>query len=160
MQDQFQRRLDRSVLHLLHRAGQVADELFAAEMTGSDLTPRQYAVLAALARREAASQTDIVRETGIDRSTLADIVKRLVERGMLSRRRAKNDARAYDVRLTPAGTAILKQAEPAAQRVSDRLLRYVASTRRAELVDSLANIVRSVEGNDNDNETPPVQVRA
>ena len=159
MQDHPQRRLDQSVLHLLHRAGQVADELFAAEMTGSELTPRQYAVLATLARREAASQTDIVRETGIDRSTLADIVKRLVQKGVLSRRRAKNDARAYDVRLTPAGSAILKQAEPAAQRVSDRLLRYIAGTRRADLVDCLSNIVRAVEGKPA-KDTPRLQARA
>src|SRR5688572_26451891 len=129
MQDHSQRRLEQSVLHLLHRAGQVADELFAAEMAGSDLTPRQYAVLSALAQREAASQTDIVRETGIDRSTLADIVKRLVERGVLTRRRAKHDARAYSVRLTPMGSAILREAEPAAQRVGDRLLRHVAGGR-------------------------------
>lgn len=146
MQDQSQRRLDQSVLHLLHRAGQVADELFAAEMTGSELTPRQYAVLTALARRDTASQTDIVKETGIDRSTLADIVKRLVQKGVLARRRAKNDARAYAVRLTPAGSAVLKEAEPAAQRVSDRLLRYIAGARRADLVDSLSSIVRAVEG--------------
>ena len=59
-----------SMLHLLHRAGQVADELFTEEMHGSDLTPRQFAVLMVLQRLETASQTDIVNETGIDRSTL------------------------------------------------------------------------------------------
>jgi DNA-binding MarR family transcriptional regulator len=159
MQDHSQRRLEQSVLHLLHRAGQVADELFAAEMAGSELTPRQYAVLAALASHEAASQTDIVRETGIDRSTLADIVKRLVQKGVLSRRRAKNDARAYAVRLTPAGNAILKQAEPAAQRVSDRLLRYLAGARRTELVDSLSSIVRALE-NKPARDTHRLQARA
>ena len=159
MQDHSQRRLDLSVLHLLHRAGQAADELFAAEMGGSELTPRQYAVLAALSRREAASQTDIVKETGIDRSTLADIVKRLVQKGVLVRRRAKNDARAYSVRLTPVGSAMLKQAEPVAQRVSDRLLRHIAGTRRADLVDCLANIVRSAE-NKPAKEAPRLQARA
>ncbi|MET0568019.1 MAG: MarR family transcriptional regulator [Hyphomicrobiaceae bacterium] len=159
MQDHSQRRLEQSVLHLLHRAGQVADELFAAEMAGSELTPRQYAVLTALARHEAASQTDIVKETGIDRSTLADIVKRLVQKGVLSRRRAKNDARAYSVRLTPVGSAILKEAEPVAQRVSERLLRFIAGTRRTDLVDSLASIVRAVDGKPV-KEAPRLQARA
>ena len=159
MQDHSQRRLEQSVLHLLHRAGQVADELFAAEMAGSELTPRQYAVLAALARRESASQTDIVKETGIDRSTLADIVKRLVQKGVVARRRAKNDARAYAVRLTPVGSAVLKEAEPAAQRVSDRLLRYIVSAHRADLVDSLSSIVRAVEGKA-DKDMPRLQARA
>lgn len=143
MHDNPEGRLDHSVLHLLHRAGQVADDLFATEMAGAELTPRQFAVLKALAKRDTASQTDIVRETGIDRSTLADIVKRLVQRGALVRRRAKHDARAYAVRLTPAGHAILKQAEPAAQRVNDRLLKQIGGSRRNDLVEALASIVKT-----------------
>ena len=139
--------LDKSALHLLHRAGQIADELFAAEMSGSDLTPRQFAVLAAGARHETASQTDIVRETGIDRSTLADIVKRLVARGSLVRRRARHDARAYAVRLTPAGQTALRQAEPAVQRVNERLLKALGA-RRSELVSGLSSIVGAFDGSD------------
>ena len=57
--------LSTSVMHLLHRAGQVADEYFAEEMKNSDLTPRQYAVLAILSERETASQTDIVNATAL-----------------------------------------------------------------------------------------------
>ena len=44
--------LGASVMHLLHRAGQLADEYFAEEMKDSALTPRQYAVLAVLAENE------------------------------------------------------------------------------------------------------------
>ena len=95
MSDPNEGDLKASVLHLLHRAGQAADEIFAKEMGRSDLTPRQYAVLVVLAAHENSSQTDIVNATGIDRSTLADIVKRLVDRGLLARRRSKLDARAY-----------------------------------------------------------------
>lgn len=148
MYDVKQSSLDKSALHLLHRAGQIADELFAAEMAGSDLTPRQFAVLAALARHETASQTDIVRETGIDRSTLADIVKRLVARGSLARRRARHDARAYAVRLTPAGQATLRQAEPAVQRVNERLLKALVGSRRTELVNGLSTIVGAFQDSD------------
>lgn len=155
MHDIKHNHLDKSALHLLHRAGQIADELFAAEMAGSDLTPRQFAVLAALARHDTASQTDIVRETGIDRSTLADIVKRLVARGSLARRRARHDARAYAVRLTPAGQTALRQAEPAVQRVNERLLKALAGPRRAELVNALSTIVDMFDGADTN--TPRVK---
>ena len=143
MQNSTSNDLDQSVLHLLHRAGQVADELFAAEVAGSALTPRQYAVLSALAQHETASQTDIVRQTGIDRSTLADIVKRLVARGALARRRAKHDARAYAVRLTPAGQAMLKEIEPIAQRVNDRLLKQLPAARRSDLIEALSVLVQA-----------------
>jgi DNA-binding MarR family transcriptional regulator len=69
--------LDRSPVHLLHRASQAVEEIFQAAGGDSDLTPRQLAVLATVAGNEGLSQTDIVNLTGIDRSTLADIVKRL-----------------------------------------------------------------------------------
>ena len=134
--------LAESMLHLLHRAGQVADEMFSEEMQGSDLTPRQFAVLRVLQRLESASQTDIVNETGIDRSTLADIVKRLVARGLIARRRSKSDARAYAVRLTPTGRDALKSAEPASERVESRLLKSLPQVRRDAFIDSLAQLVK------------------
>lgn len=136
--------LSASMLHLLHRAGQVADELFTEEMHGSELTPRQYAVLRVLERLEAASQTEIVRETGIDRSTLADIVKRLVSRGLIARRRSKSDARAYSVRLTTEGHAALNSAGPASLRVESRILEMLPQSRRDEFVDSLSQLVRAL----------------
>ena len=104
-----------SALHLLHRAGQCADELFATQIKERDLTPRQFVVLMAVAGSEEPSQTTLVQKTGIDRSTVADIVRRLVERGLLVRKRTRRDARTYAVRLTARGEAALKNAQPAAR---------------------------------------------
>lgn len=139
---------NQSMLHLLHRAGQIADEMFTEEMYGSDLTPRQFAVLGVLQRLETASQTDIVNETGIDRSTLADIVKRLVARGLIARKRSKDDARAYAVRLTAGGREALKSAEPASERVGNRLLKSLPTTRRDAFVDNLEQLVNGLASKD------------
>jgi hypothetical protein len=49
------RLLDRSPIHLLHRAIQAAADIFAAEMK-DDLTPRQLAVLVTVANNEGLSQ--------------------------------------------------------------------------------------------------------
>ena len=68
--------LDISALHLLHRAGQCAEVLFTNETGKADLTPRQYAILASVAQNPDISQTGLVEQTGVDRSTLADIVRR------------------------------------------------------------------------------------
>ena len=111
--------LDRSPVHLLHRASQAVEEIFQAE-GDSDLTPRQLAVLATEAGNEGLSQTDIVNLTGIDRSTLADIVRRLVKKGLLQRRRTKQDARAYAVKLTEEGQRVLRAAGPVGKKVDHR----------------------------------------
>lgn len=150
MQDAKSLPLDSSVLHLLHRAGQVADDLFAKEMSKSALTPRQFAVLSVLHHKQTASQTDIVQATGIDRSTLADIVRRLVERGLLGRKRSRLDARAYDVRLTAAGQAALRAAQPAVTRVEDRMLKLLPAAKRGEFIDALDQIVQVLTGREDE----------
>jgi DNA-binding MarR family transcriptional regulator len=132
-------RLDQPIVHLLHRAGQVADEMFASEIA-ADITPRQYAVLSTLAKYQTATQIQIVNDTGIDRSTVAEIVKRLLRRGVITRRRAKEDARAYAVSLTPTGQTLLRQVEPAVQRVDQRLLKRMSATQRREFVEALSTI--------------------
>lgn len=130
-----------STLHLLHRAGQCADELFAKKIGKTDLTPRQFAVLMTVSKSEDLSQTALVDATGIDRSTLADIVRRLVERGLLARRRTKQDARMYAVRLSAAGRHAIDAAAPGAIATNDALLASLPVSQRAQFVSALQKIV-------------------
>ena len=81
--------LDDIVVHLLHRVSQRADDMFAKEVDVTGLTPRQFAVLLAVARDDDPSQTDVVASTGIDRSTVAEMIRRMVKKGLLQRRRSR-----------------------------------------------------------------------
>jgi MarR family transcriptional regulator, temperature-dependent positive regulator of motility len=121
-----------SALHLLHRAGQRADGLFTGYV-GNVLTPRQFAILQAVAETNGLSQTDIMAATGIDRS-------RLVSHGWLQRRRTKRDARLYPVRLTPEGRRVWSQAAPAARATEESLLAPLALADRATFLKALALI--------------------
>ena len=126
-----------SALHLLHRAGQCADELFASNMGQSDLTPRQYAVLACVSHNPDISQTGLVEQTGVDRSTLADIVRRLVKKGLLHRKRTRRDARMYAVRLTAKGQSALGAVKPVASRVDQRILSALKTDQRGDFIEAL-----------------------
>src|SRR4029078_3466287 len=119
--------LDVSALHLLHRAGQCAEVLFTNETGKADLTPRQYAILASVSHNPDVSQTGLVEQTGVDRSTLADIVRRLVKKGLLQRKRTRRDARMYAGGLKSKGNSALSAIKPAAARVDQRLLSVLAS---------------------------------
>jgi DNA-binding MarR family transcriptional regulator len=134
-----------SALHLLHRAGQCADEMFAISVGEVGLTPRQFAVMAAISDSEEPSQTTLVERTGIDRSTMADIVRRLTSRGLVQRRRTRRDARRYAVRLTDKGESALRQAAPAARTTDERILSALAPTQREAFLRSLSRIVLAVE---------------
>jgi DNA-binding MarR family transcriptional regulator len=136
--------LDRSPLHLLHRVGQCAADAFAAEI--GEITPRQLAVLVTLAAGDGASQQELADTTGVDRSTMADIVRRLQRKGLLQRRRTSEDRRAYAVKLTDAGRRVLRTAEPIARRVDDQLLKALPDKQREAFIAALASIVETLQG--------------
>lgn len=140
--------LDGSPIHLLHRAGQFAGDIFANELASNGLTPRQFAVLAMVSRNEGLSQTDLVGNTGIDRSTLADIIRRMLKKGLISRKRTREDARAYSVRLTRNGRAALLSARPAALSADQRVLDTLPPGKREEFLQCLNTIVDAIGGID------------
>jgi DNA-binding MarR family transcriptional regulator len=133
--------LSRSAIHLVHRAGQCAADIFQDEARESGLTPRQFVVLMTIAEAEGLTQTDLVERTGIDRSTLADIVARLLARGLVQRRRAKDDGRAYAIKLTAQGWKGVREAEPGAMAADARLLDALPTAKRGDFLDSLELIL-------------------
>ncbi len=133
-----------STIHLLHRAGQCAEDLFAKSIGDVALTARQFIVLSLVADHDDPSQTFICDKSGIDRSTLADIVRRLVARGLLSRRRTRQDARMYAIRLTDEGQKALDKAIPVAREVDNTLLKLLTPSQREDFEAGLRRLVESV----------------
>jgi DNA-binding MarR family transcriptional regulator len=135
--------LAQSPSHLLHRVLQLALDIYTEETGKGALTQRQYAVLAACATTDGASQTDLVNLTGIDRSTLADMVARMIEKGWLGRERSKTDARAKTVRLTDKGAAALNEIAPKVAAADERILANLVASRRSGFVSALAALAQS-----------------
>jgi len=134
-----------STIHLLHRAGQLADEAFLSALGRDGITARQFIVLDIVAREDNPSQTTICELSGIDRSTLADIVRRLVSRGLLARKRTREDARRYAVRITDAGQKVLDVAMGVARDVEDTVLGVLPSNQRADFQNALRLMVEKLQ---------------
>jgi DNA-binding MarR family transcriptional regulator len=136
--------LEQSPSHLLHRALQRALDIYAEEFGEGGVTQRQFAVLAAADEREGATQADLVRITGIDRSTLADMARRMIGKGLLERERSNLDARANAVRLTEAGRAALAEARPKMTAADARLLKLISGGgRRTTFVSLLRDLAHA-----------------
>ncbi|MBS0359738.1 MAG: MarR family transcriptional regulator [Proteobacteria bacterium] len=136
--------LDQSPSHLLHRALQRALDIYVEEFGEAGITQRQYAVLAAADEREGATQADLVRITGIDRSTLADMARRMIGKGLLERERSNVDARANAVRLTEEGRLALADARPKMAQADAKLLKLISGGgRRAAFVGLLRDLARA-----------------
>lgn len=109
-----------SITATIHRIEQALTREHAA--AESPLTPRQLLALEFISRNEGCSQTDVVENTGIDRSTLADLVRRLVKTGLIARTRSKEDARAYVLRVTENGSRALAKAQQARKKAEAKVI--------------------------------------
>ena len=137
--------LERSPSHLLHRALQLALDIYAEETGPEAVTQRQYAVLSAVAAQEGLTQTDLVRATGIDRSTLADLVARMIGKNLLGRERSTVDARANTVRLSDEGRAALEAAAPRVAAADARILKLLPARKRDAFLGLLADLSHAAE---------------
>lgn len=130
---------------MLRRAEQYAVDLYADEVGPEGLTPRQFIVLLAIDNNEGMSQTALVAKTGIDRSTLADLVARLIRKGHIQRKRGKEDARANSIRLSATGRRALEATQPAAANVNKRLLAALSAETRKNFVAGLESISKALD---------------
>lgn len=132
--------LSGSPSHLMHRALQLALDIYSEETGPDGLTQRQFAVLEAVSHRSGLTQTDLVRATGIDRSTLADLVARMTTKGLLDREKSTLDARAKAVRLSPAGEAALEAARPQVEAADKRIMGLLPKGKREGFLELLAEL--------------------
>jgi DNA-binding MarR family transcriptional regulator len=131
--------------HLIRRCQQYFGDLYALEAGARELTPQQFTVLAALEHNEGVSQTALVEMTGIDRSTLAEMARRMMDKGLLSRERTEQDQRANAVAISASGRKALRSARLAAERAERALLEALPPSERLKFVRSLAQIAAAAD---------------
>jgi len=130
--------LRKSPGHLLRRAQQYAHDLYSTAVGPNGPTPRQFEVLHVVANNAGLSQTDLVRATGIDRSTLADMIARMLKKGLLSRARTKEDARANAVSITASGRRVLNSAMSSVIRAESAALSVLPKSQQAAFMKALS----------------------
>lgn len=151
------KQFSRSPSHLLKRAAQFANHIYMAEVGKSGLTQRQFTVLLAVDTLDGKSQTELVKHTGIDRSTLADLVARLLAQGYLQRKRTKDDGRTNAIRITAVGKKMLKMAQPGAEEVDRQVMSLVAASERKAFIEALSLL--AAEMDKIEDKEPPVPAR-
>lgn len=126
---------------LIRRLHQIHTALFAERCAAFDVTPVQYSLLSALARRREADQTTLATDIALDRTTATGALVRLAARGLVERIASARDRRARDCRLTPSGAALLAAMEPDARAAHEATLEGLDPADRATLVALLARLV-------------------
>jgi DNA-binding MarR family transcriptional regulator len=132
-----------SIVSLLHRVSQRANAAFAQSQNGHILTTTQMFTLFAVDRLGSASQIRIAEETGVDRSTMSDVIRRLERAGLLKRKRSKPDLRKLEVALTESGRLMVKKASAISRDVDNMMLSRIPAARRQSFLDALRIIADS-----------------
>jgi DNA-binding MarR family transcriptional regulator len=115
--------------HFIRRLQQVAVKLFF-DRVGLDMTPVQFAALAAVAQRPRIDQARLSALIGYDRATIGGVIGRLEARGWLARSASRADRRVRLVRITPSGRRALALALPAVRSVQETLLEVLDDAER------------------------------
>lgn len=140
--DDAPRRLQQLPSWLLNRAARQASAEVNAALAQAGARRHHYAVLVALDEAGPASQAELGRRLGIDRSDMAALVGQLEAAGAIARTRDAADRRRNVVALTPAGARRLAQLEARVEEAQARLLAPLADDERRALRRLLAALVR------------------
>ena len=126
--------------HLLRRAQQRAVDLFVQAVGEQGLRPPQFALLLAAYQNPQANQSELVRLTGIDRSTAADMITRLAGRGLIRRVRTEADGRANRLSVTATGVAAVEAAADRVERAQENIVAPIPAGQRAQFLKNLSRI--------------------
>lgn len=130
--------------HLFRRVQQVHTQLWTS-LTSEDVTPPQFAVLNGLAADPGIDQRSLASTIALDRSTAADVIARLVKRGLVQRERDHDDARRNVLRLTEQGVRVHDQLTHRSERMIEVLLSPLAAEERNQLLDLLNRVAEAGE---------------
>lgn len=129
--------------HLARRFQQIGVAVFLAEVekTGFDLTPVQYAALAAVGTTPGIDQVTLAGAIAYDRTTITGVVDRLVQKGLVTRHESSRDRRARQLKITDAGRRTLRAITPAVESAQQIMLRGLTEKEGKELVRLLQKAI-------------------
>lgn len=127
--------------HLIRRAQQIAVAIFMEECAAYDLTPVQYAALVAIRENPGTDATRLSALIAFDRSTLGNVLERLETRKLMTRYSSPDDKRIKLLKLTAAGSSLVKRAETAVLRAQERILVRLQRNDRNKLMELLGQLV-------------------
>jgi DNA-binding MarR family transcriptional regulator len=142
--------------YLIRRLHQVHYAIFFEECTSFGITPVQYGLLTVLATNPNSDQVALAHALGIDRTNVADVLRRLERRGVIKRTPSTRDRRMVLAKLTREGERLVESMHPAMARAQERLLQMLS---KEEQEAFLTTLMRLVEANKRHGRAPLGQAR-
>jgi len=128
----------------LRLAQEASFQAFARRVSGIDLTPGRFAILALIGENPGLSQTALGQACGRDKSSLTPALNDLKRRGLIVRRTVPRDRRSYALSLTEKGERALETLMVHARAHDETLDRIVGLRSKAAVLGALRRIVTAL----------------
>jgi DNA-binding MarR family transcriptional regulator len=131
--------------HLARRFNQICLGVTAEILSGEDLTPLLFGVLAAVFEEPGRGQKQVAERMGVDAVNFGQMIDELEGKGLVERKIDPDDRRARRLYVTERGAALRRRMRPNLLGAQERLLAPLSLEERGALLDML---VRVIEAND------------
>ncbi|WP_318246653.1 MarR family transcriptional regulator [Alloyangia pacifica] len=131
--------------HLIRRLNQRSTAVFHERMKAApvELTSVQYAALDVLSQNPGIDQAKLAALIAYDRATIGEVVKRLVQKGLVARQVNEEDRRARSLSLTEAGEAARAEVAPLVAELQPDILCGLTEEERAQFIALARKVVDS-----------------
>jgi DNA-binding MarR family transcriptional regulator len=123
---------------------QISMAMIADSLSGADLTPLQFSVLACLNRQDGEPGIDrngLACRLGVDPSHVSQLIGELDAKGLIDARANRSNRRARFLQLTAKGETLFASLRAADVAVHDRILEPLAPYERELLLDMLVRMI-------------------
>lgn len=104
------------------------------------ITPSQFVVLQLISHQSETSPSEIARRVSLTQATVTSLLDKLEAKSLIARRRDAKDGRRIVVKLTGAGSKLLREAPDALQEIFQSRFDALADWEQAALIAALERI--------------------
>jgi DNA-binding MarR family transcriptional regulator len=134
-----------SLAFLLSQVGARSAQIFAERLSPLGLSPRAFGVLSNLVSAGSQTQQQLANALGIHRNNMVGLIDEMEAAGWVQRHRSQRDRRAFDVRPTRTGTALVSRANELIPALDAELGEELTHSERATIVALLLRVAATLE---------------
>ncbi|MDQ2894536.1 MAG: MarR family transcriptional regulator [Actinomycetota bacterium] len=134
-----------SLAFLLSQVGARSAQMFAERLAPLGLSPRAFGVLSNLASGGSQTQQQLADALGIHRNNMVGLMDEMEAAGWAQRHRSERDRRAFDVRLTSAGAALVSRVNRLIPRLDAALEEGLTESERDTIVALLQRVADTLD---------------
>jgi DNA-binding MarR family transcriptional regulator len=123
---------------LLRTAWYGLNRAFRRRIAHLNITPDQFTVMRTLLENQGITQRELTQLMASDPNTVASLLERMQQAGLVERQTHEQDRRAHRIRLKPSGNRKYEEAREIAVALQTEILNTLPGAQREEFLEHLA----------------------